>query len=121
MKIAVAFFTLLSKLARQQQSAGHFCRHNGAKSFSYEKDLKRHIRAVHEGRKDHKCSSCQKSFTQVANLKKHITQFTKITNVIHVINYLLKKLPLHVIQQQFRKVTNRNVIHVVNYLLRQAL
>ena len=47
MKIAVAFFTLLSKLARQQQSAGQFCRHNEAKWFSYEFNFFQTFPTVH--------------------------------------------------------------------------
>ena len=47
MKIAVAFFTLLSKLAHQQQSAGQFCRHNEAKWFSYEFNFFQTFPTVH--------------------------------------------------------------------------
>ena len=35
-------------------------------------DLKTRINMVHEGRKDHKCESCSKSFSQSDNLKRHI-------------------------------------------------
>ena len=42
------------------------------KSFSHANSLKRHIRTVHEGLKDHKCEFCGKSFSQGQNLKKHI-------------------------------------------------
>ena len=42
------------------------------KSFSQARDLKKHIHTVHEGHKDHKCESCDKSFSQGQNLKKHM-------------------------------------------------
>ena len=34
--------------------------------------LKTHIHTIHEGRKDHKCGDCGKSFSQAGSLKKHI-------------------------------------------------
>ena len=41
------------------------------KSFSQAEDLKRHIYSVHNGKKDYKCDSCGKEFSLTANLKKH--------------------------------------------------
>ena len=43
-----------------------------AKSFSQAGTLKMHIHTVHEHHKDHKCKSCWKSFSQAGSLKKHI-------------------------------------------------
>ena len=34
--------------------------------------LTKHIHTIHEVRKDHKCESCGKSFSEAGNLKKHI-------------------------------------------------
>ena len=34
--------------------------------------LKRHIVAVHDGKKDHQCDSCGKAFSQAGDLKQHI-------------------------------------------------
>ena len=34
--------------------------------------LKNHVKTVHEGRKDYKCSQCDKFFSQQGNLKAHI-------------------------------------------------
>ena len=42
------------------------------KSFSQAGDLKRHYHIVHEGHKDHKCEYCVKSFSCSSNLNKHI-------------------------------------------------
>ena len=47
------------------------------KSFSQGGGLKRHIRTVHEGQKDHKCESCGKSFSESGSLKKHIHRIHK--------------------------------------------
>ena len=33
------------------------------KLFSYAGNMRRHIKTVHEGDKDFKCDSCEKSFT----------------------------------------------------------
>ena len=43
-----------------------------SKSFSWARNLKTHIRTVHEGHKDHKCESCGNSFSQAGHLKQHI-------------------------------------------------
>ena len=65
--------------------------------------MRRHIKIVHEGDKDFKCESCEKSFTQADSLMARekysqrsqiftltsITKFIKITNVILVENHLL--------------------------------
>ena len=65
--------------------------------------MRRHIKIVHEGDKDFKCESCEKSFTQADSLRTRekysqrsqiftltsITKFIKITNVILVENHLL--------------------------------
>ena len=32
----------------------------------------KNIHTVHEGRKDHKCECCDKSFSKARNLKRHI-------------------------------------------------
>ena len=34
--------------------------------------MKRHINSVHNGQKDHKCNSCEKSFSEAHNLNVHI-------------------------------------------------
>ena len=41
------------------------------KSFSQGVHLKKHINIVHEGHKDYKCESCGKSFMQALSLKRH--------------------------------------------------
>ena len=41
------------------------------KAFSRVGYLKRHI-VVHNGQKDHKCDSCGKAFSRAGNLKIHI-------------------------------------------------
>ena len=40
--------------------------------FSEGGTLKRHINAVHNGKKEYTCDSCETSFHQAANLKTHI-------------------------------------------------
>ena len=42
------------------------------KSFSEGQTLRRHIRRIHEGHKDYECESCGKSFSAGHALKKHI-------------------------------------------------
>ena len=46
------------------------------KTFSQAGYLKTHINSVHNGIKDHDCDSCGKAFSLAHNLKKHI-------NVVH--------------------------------------
>ena len=75
------------------------------KSFYQAGDLKKHIKTVHEGHKDHKCGSCSKSYFQAGDLKIHIKTVHKghkdhkcescnnnkeISNVIFVENYFLE-------------------------------
>ena len=45
-----------------------FCR----KFFNRKRDLKRHIKTVHEGIKDHHCSFCEKSFSRADRLNSHV-------------------------------------------------
>ena len=45
------------------------------KSFKSQIILKKHIKNIHKGCKDHKCDSCGKSFTQAGNLRTHIKKF----------------------------------------------
>ena len=42
------------------------------KTFSSSGDLKKHIKAVHNGQKNHKCDLCGKSFSRAHYLKIHI-------------------------------------------------
>ena len=42
------------------------------KSFSQAGAMNIHINAVHNGQKDHKCHSCGKAFSEARSLKKHI-------------------------------------------------
>ena len=42
------------------------------KVFSEAWILMKHINTVHNGQKDHKCDSCRKSFSEADNLKTHI-------------------------------------------------
>ena len=42
------------------------------KTFSHASTLKRHIHTIHKGHKDYKCATCGKKFSQVGNLKVHI-------------------------------------------------
>ena len=63
----------------------HKCE-NCVKSFAGPQYLKKPISTIHEGHKDHKCESCSKSFTGDQHLKKHIPTVDKITNVNLVAN-----------------------------------
>ena len=54
------------------------------KSFSQARDLKKHIHTVHEGHKDHKCEFCGKSFSQGGNLKGHINRIHKALKITTV-------------------------------------
>ena len=40
--------------------------------FFEARSLRKHIRTVHEGHKDHKCESCNKSFSHAHHLRRHI-------------------------------------------------
>ena len=42
------------------------------KLFSEAGTLKKHMHTVHDGHKDHKCDSCGKSFTKLQSLEKHL-------------------------------------------------
>ena len=42
------------------------------KVFSVSRNLKRHIKSVHEGVKDHVCDQCEKSFASLQYLKIHV-------------------------------------------------
>ena len=45
------------------------------KSFSQAGNLKKHIHTIHKSYKDYNCESCGKSFSQKGNLKTHIHKF----------------------------------------------
>ena len=38
------------------------------------RDLKKHINSVHKGKKDHKCDSCEKVFSEAGTLNRHINK-----------------------------------------------
>ena len=40
--------------------------------FSAQACLKRHIRNIHEGNKDHQCDFCGKAFGHASNLNRHV-------------------------------------------------
>ena len=42
------------------------------KFFNQTGNLKRHIKAVHDGERNYKCDSCGKSFAESGSLKKHM-------------------------------------------------
>ena len=42
------------------------------KRFGQNRDLKRHIKTVHENLKPHKCISCEKRFGQKTTLEKYV-------------------------------------------------
>ena len=68
------------------------------RSFSQAGHLKTHIYTIHKGHKDHKCESCGKSFSEAGSLKKHIC-------TIHMKRKLHKKNTINVIS---RKIDNHN-------------
>ena len=39
--------------------------------------MRRHIKTVHEGHKDFKCKSCEKSFTSAGSVRGHIKNIHK--------------------------------------------
>ena len=45
-------------------------------------NLKKHINAVHNGQKDHKCVTCGKQFSQAGTLKKHINSVYKVGHLL---------------------------------------
>ena len=47
------------------------------KSFSQAGTLKKHNNTVHNGQKDHKCDSCRKAFSEAGKLKRHINAVHK--------------------------------------------
>ena len=49
----------------------HKCDHCG-KSYSKKSSLKTHIKTFHEGRRDYECNQCGKSFTQSHHVSTHI-------------------------------------------------
>ena len=42
------------------------------KSYVQSGYLKKHIKTIHEGSKDHKCGFCERAFSLASNLKSHI-------------------------------------------------
>ena len=59
------------KIIHQETKIEPTCESCG-KTFTESIGLKKHILAVHEGRKDHKCKTCGKCFAQQSGLRKHI-------------------------------------------------
>ena len=57
--------------AASMTSKPHKC-NSCEKAYTRIDGLKRHIQTVHEGHKDHKCEVCSKSFSMAHHLKKHI-------------------------------------------------
>ena len=46
--------------------------HLPTKTFQTKIHLKAHMRKVHGGHNDHKCESCENTFSEAGTLKKHI-------------------------------------------------
>ena len=42
--------------------------------FSQHQNLKRHMKSIHQGIRNHKCNKCEKSFFQSSSLKAHYMQ-----------------------------------------------
>ena len=63
------------------------------KSFSQAGDLKMHVNSVHNGQKDHKCDSCGKASSSARVLKKHINSVHKVQKCDTCV--LLEKMPFH--------------------------
>ena len=61
---------LLDNHIKNDHVHGNKCDSCG-KSFSDSIKLKRHIKTVHEGRKDYKCDSCPMAYGQSGDLKRH--------------------------------------------------
>ena len=57
-----------NKIVNQPKHQCEFCE----KSFSRTHHLYRHVREVHEGRKDYKCETCGKPFSEKNKLKFHV-------------------------------------------------
>ena len=55
-----------------QVSPRHYNCDSCEKSFTQAVNLKKHIQTIHEGQRNYKCDSCEKTFTQLGNLKTHI-------------------------------------------------
>ena len=55
----------------KEQKIRYKCKTCG-KVFGENDDLRKHIRSVHEGIKNHVCETCGKAFSENRNLKKHI-------------------------------------------------
>ena len=53
------------------KSRRHACPQCDA-AFGKASDLSRHVRVVHEQRKDHACPQCDAAFGEASNLNKHV-------------------------------------------------
>ena len=60
----------------------HVCDSCG-KAFSEAGNLRKHIKGVHQGQKNHKCEYCEKSFFEYSNLKTHIKGVHKGQKINH--------------------------------------
>ena len=49
----------------------HACSHCGA-AFGKASNLSRHVRVVHEQRRDHACPHCVAAFGQAVSLRRHV-------------------------------------------------